>query len=45
MTLYFVQETDLTMKNPHIKEMNTVNTMNNEDMEDTKRKRLESWSQ
>ena len=36
MTLCFVQETDLTTKIPHIKEISTVNMMNNEDMEDNK---------
>ena len=33
------------MKIPHIKEMGTVNTMNNGDMEGTKRERLGSCSQ
>ena len=42
MTLCFVQETDLTMKTPHVKEMDTVNMVNNEDMIGTKKERLEN---
>ena len=30
MTLYFVQETDLTMKTPHVKDMDTVNMVHKE---------------
>ena len=45
MTLCFVQETDLTMKIPQVKEMDTVNTMNNEKMEGPKRETLESYLQ
>ena len=35
MTLCFVQETDLTMKTPHAKDMDIVNMVHNEDMVDT----------
>ena len=38
MALCFVQETDLTTKIPHIKQMDTVNIVEDEDMKDTKRK-------
>ena len=44
MTLFCI-ETDLIMKTPHIKEMDTVNTVDNEDMKDTNRERLENCSQ
>ena len=33
------------MKTPHIKEMDTVNIVEDEDMKDTKRERLENYSQ
>ena len=45
MTLYFVQETDLITTIPHIKEMDTVNIEEDEDMKDTKRERLENCLQ
>ena len=45
MTLCFVQETYLITKTPHIKEIGTDNTINNEDMGDTKRERLENCLQ
>ena len=45
MTLSFVQETELITKTPHIKEMDTVNTVDNEDMKDTKTERLENCLQ
>ena len=41
----FVQETDLTTKTRHITEMNTVNIVEDEDMKDTKRERLENCLQ
>ena len=43
--LCFVQETDLTTKIPHIKKMGIVNIVEDEDMKDTKRERLENCSQ
>ena len=36
MTLCFVQETDLTMKTPHAKDMDTVNMVHKGDMVDTR---------
>ena len=45
MDLCFVQETGLVIKTPHIREMDTVNLVENEDMKDTKRERLENCSQ
>ena len=41
----FCAKTDLIMKTPHIKEMDTVNTGDNEDIKDTKRERLENCLQ
>ena len=40
MILCFVQETDLTMRTLHVKDMDTVNVMNSEDIVGTKRERL-----
>ena len=40
MTLYFVQETDLTTETSHAQDTDTVNTVNKEDMIDTKREIL-----
>ena len=40
MTLCFVQEIDLTMKTPWVKDIDTVNMVNNEDMVSIKRDRL-----
>ena len=45
MTLCFVQETDLTMKTPYIKEMDIVNIVGDEDMKDIKKERLLNQSQ
>ena len=45
MTLCFVKETDLISKTPHNKEMDEVNTVENEDMKDTERERLENCLQ
>ena len=45
MTLCFIQETDVTTKIPHIKEMDTVNIVEDEDMKDTKRERHENCLQ
>ena len=42
MTLCFVQETDLTTKTPHVKEMDTINMVINKDMICTKKARLEN---
>ena len=44
MTLCFIQKTDLTMKIPHVKDVDTVNTVHKEDMVDTKRVKLENSS-
>ena len=40
MTLCFVQETDLTMKTPHIKEMDIINIVEDQDKKDIKKERL-----
>ena len=45
ITLCFIQETDLTTKNPHIKEIDTVNMVEDEDMNDTESERLENFLQ
>ena len=45
MTLCFAQETDLITKTPYIKEMDTVNKVDNTDMKDTKIERLENCLQ
>ena len=41
----FVQKTDLTTKTPHVKDMDIVNTINQEGMVDTKKEILEKSSQ
>ena len=40
MTLCFVQEIDLTIKSPHVKEIDTINMVNNKNIIGTKRERL-----
>ena len=45
MSLCFVQETDLTMKTHHAKDVDTVNMVYKENMVDTKREILENSSQ
>ena len=45
MTLCFIQETDLSIKIPHIKEMGTVNIVKDKDIKDTKRESLENCLQ